>query len=53
MKIILNQSSLLMKMDKVRITEILLEYYGAYLTKLDLQKYIATDKEIEFVFSVY
>lgn len=33
--------------------EILLEWYGKYLTKLGLQKYIPSDKEIEFVFSVY
>lgn len=33
--------------------EILLEWYSKYLTKLGLQKYIPSDKEIEFVFSVY
>lgn len=33
--------------------EILLEWYSNYLTKLELQKYIPTDKEVEFVFSVY
>jgi len=33
--------------------EILLEWYSKYLTKLELQKYIPTAKEVEFVFSVY
>ena len=33
--------------------EILLDWYSEYLTKLGLQKYIPSDKEVEFVFSVY
>lgn len=33
--------------------EILLEWYSEYLTKLGLQKFIPSNKEVEFVFSVY
>lgn len=33
--------------------EILLDWYSEYLTKLGLQKFIPSNKEVEFVFSVY